>query len=185
MHSGRCKSLPTYRISVFAIPKSQIGFVTFKLKDHPRVHCDLTRIEGPDAERSICRRGAVAGRRAGEHCVAQAAAEVAVVLGVIQHVAGVGGNLQFDALAYCERSSKTQIHVEATRPSKVAISLVGRTEPKLVGDGGPIWSSEHLTLKRARIIFKKGVLGRGHLQAAWQGDRRLSVVPALKLRGHC
>src|SRR5260370_9205252 len=143
MHSGRCKSLPTYRISVFAILKSQIGFVPFKLKDHPRVHCDLTRIEGPDAERSICRRGAVAGCRAGEHCVAQSAAEVAVVLGVIRHVAGVGVNLRFDSLAYRERSSETQIHVEAARAAKVAISLVARTEPKLIGDRGPIWSSQH------------------------------------------
>src|SRR6266567_1546597 len=123
MHSGRCKSLPMYRISVFATLKSEIGFVTFKLKDHPRVHCDLARIKGSDAEGSICRRGAVSGCSAGEHRVAQAAVEVAVVLGVIQHVAGVSGNLQFDALAYRERSSETQIHVEAARAAKVAVGL--------------------------------------------------------------
>ena len=67
-------------------------------------------------------------------------------------------------------------------PAAMAAGLVAGAEPKLIGYGRPIWSSKHLALKRARIVFKKRILARGHLQAAWQCDRRLSVVPVLKFR---
>src|SRR5258708_5953794 len=222
MHSGRCKSAPTNRISVVAMLKPQTGFVPFNgrscrspialeahrprareaiqagnakwdgagrgplcasaLKDHPQVHCHLARIEGSDTEGSICRRGAVSRCRTGEHRVAQAATVVAVILSVIEQIGRVRGNLEFDALDYRERASETQVDVEAPRPSKVAAGLIARTEPKLVGNDGSIWSSQHLALKRAGIVLEEGVLGRGHLQAARERDRSLSVVPVLKIR---